>query len=300
MASTDEGLFEIERLKNVQKLKEFLEDVVDELSKKDPAIYGKEGYYEKIIGGSDTDCSYWSWGYSDKDSIVLKIRIVPLQWNLRRLLMAPISSPNCTIHTPFCDLSNSSKLIHSSSSDRFGWSTCELELLRVNLRECSSNFSFKTHSVVCNYDKYLCVKCKSKQRQHCNLYHNIDKRFIEYYLRSWSIFKTQPQLKLELISYAVVDIEIELRNYYERIYIPQTDDSHTFYKQCLINRSKTYYNDLFKTNKRNYYKLMLFVLLCKKNTYDDYTRLNYLDLSIKYKQYDKIDWFSIEYLNLSI
>jgi len=138
------------------------------------------------------------------------------------------------------------------------------------LRECGSVFIFKDYNTICNYNKYLCVKCKYKQRQHCNLYHNIEKKFIEYYLRDWIILKTQPQLKLEIISHALVDIEIELRNYYEQIYIKQTDDGHYFYKQSLINRSTTYYNNLFKTNKNNYYKLILFTLLCKKNTYSDY------------------------------
>jgi len=89
------------------------------------------------------------------------------------------------------------------------------------------------------------------------------------------------------VSSAVIDVEIALRNYFESLYVKHPDEGHEFYKNCLKNRSESYCNNLFKNTKNNYYKLLLFMLLCKKIKYVGYDCLDYLNLELVCKNYIK-------------
>lgn len=86
----------------------------------------------------------------------------------------------------------------------------------------------------CSLD-FLCKKCRFQKIELCKSYHlvnslkysNAVKKYVTWF--QWLID--------DIIYYSAFDVELDLRNYYEQIYICNPDSGHLFWKQNLANNS---------------------------------------------------------------
>lgn len=111
----------------------------------------------------------------------------------------------------------------------------------------------------------MCDSCTWRKNKLCTNYHHYQKKYkIEYGLRYY--FKNLPNWMYDRLAvYSSYNIEVDMRTYFEKLYIKNTDSGHLYFKQMLNSNSimNDWHTDpAFSGNK--YWKILMYKILDEK------------------------------------
>lgn len=129
------------------------------------------------------------------------------------------------------------------------------------LMKFTSKFPKHKTSVCVSYNK-LCESCKKKRSLLCNAYH-ISRKFYSYKVDVMKYFNKSVPFLEDLVRYSAFDVEIDMRQYYERLYISKSDEGHNYWLDSLRKQSLTVDVKDF-LNEYNYWKKLLYLIMVKR------------------------------------
>lgn len=135
------------------------------------------------------------------------------------------------------------------------------------IKKTTSFFSFLkskvfNETVVTCSTNYLCINCKKHRSKLCQNYHLNSRpvrlvRDIEYYLK-----KLPEEVIKKVATIGSMDVERDMRDYYEKLYIVEPDSNHQYFKTNILAKSPLsgLKNDYALSGNNYWYKILYLVL----------------------------------------